>query len=132
MKLLLNRRVIILIKITNLNQLNKSLKEYEIGDNSLLLPEEKEVQININKEEVTFSSDQRTGIKYGVELLLNYDEVELKHMYIEDNAICHISLKMIPNFISMKSNPRRSDSVSNIFSMPSAYKNNSFFNQNTS
>ncbi|MFW6016525.1 MAG: hypothetical protein ACOCRK_08805 [bacterium] len=103
-----------------------SLEEYEIKSNSNLLGGEKETTINIhNKDEVTFYSDHRTGIKWAVEHLID-GNAELNHLTLHDNAIVGICITTTPNVISLKGKFRKSDGISQCFSMPSSSKNMPF------
>lgn len=123
--------MIIIKEITNLNQLDKSLDKYDIAENDQLKGYEKEMYLNFTNEGVKFHSDKRTGIKWGIQILENYD-VELIRLYIKNNKIVHIDLIIPTNFFTFKATPRGSDGISNMFSMPESYNNSDFIQKKTS
>jgi len=118
--------VIIIRIIDNLNQLDKPLMEYKIIENSDLSNYEKEITATFSNDGVLFHSDKRTGIKWAVEML-ECDYADLIRIYLRNDNIIHIDIKTEFNFVTFKSKPRGSDGVSDMFSMPLAYKSNDFF-----
>jgi len=110
--------VIILNKLKSVKKLSNlpgKLEDYKIREAQDLLPEEKEVHLNMLNGKSTFHADKRTAVKWAIERLKE-GEAELDYLYYSGNKIYSIGITVSHNFIAFKSVPRKSDSISSCFS----------------
>ncbi len=98
-----------------LSELPGNLEDYEVKENQDMLPEEKEITLNMLEGKTAFHADKRSAIKWAVERLKD-GEAELDYLYYSDDVIYSIGIMIPCNLITFKSVPRKSDSISSCFS----------------
>ena len=103
-----------LTRIEDAAELPVDLQEMKIKADPQLLPEEKEITVNITDGKANIFASNKTAMRYIRDRIVE-DAAELNWLYYCDESIYTIDANLPYSYLTFKGKPRQSDNLSTIF-----------------